>query len=303
MKPKKIFWGVLFFFLGGFLLMNNLYDFTISLPELTKLWPVVLILLGVSVILKNNTAKVILAALSALLIAAIIFSIFSRHFHWFHGKKSKHTYTVEKFDVPYNSDIKKMSLDFESGVGEFNLSSMHDDEALLKVYSDGGGSNFEFDTSSVGDSIAVAVKLENIKLNFDEDHHDHFQTDISLHKNLTYDLELGVGAAKLDCDLESLQVRNLNLETGASDVKISFGHYYEGDVRINISSGAASVRIKLPENAAVEIKTELALSSFDFDGMNEVSDDTYRTDGFNSADKKFYIKLKGGVSSIDVDRR
>lgn len=283
--------------------MNNLYDFTISLPELTKLWPVVLILLGVSVILKNNTAKVILAGLSALLIAAIIFSIFSRHFHWFHGKKSKHTYTVEKFVAPYDSDIKKMSLDFESGVGEFNISSLNDDEALLKVYSDGGESNFEFDTSSAGDSFAVAVKLEDIKLNFDEEHRNHFQTDISLHKNLVYDLELGVGAAKLDCDLEALQVRNLKLEAGASDVKISFGYYYEGDVHVKISSGAASVRIKLPEDAAVEIKTDLALSSFDFDGINEVSDDTYRTNGFNLADKKFYIKIEGGVSSIDVDRR
>ncbi len=303
MKPKQIFWGVLFLFLGGFLLLNNLFDFTLSLPELTKLWPLVLILIGISVILKNNTTKIILAALSAILIASILFSIFSRNFNWFHGKKHKHTFTVEKYDIPYDSTIKVMSLKFKSGVGRFNFTNLENNDALLKLNSSTSGSNFKIKTDTEGDSLNAKIELEDIDIEFGDNDDHHFENEIELNNNLIYDVQLGIGAASVEGDFELLKVRSLKLETGASDVRMEFGELYDDDVNIEISAGAASIRLKVPESVGVQIKSDLSLSSYDFEDMKEVTKDKFQTENFSEAEKKFFIKIKGGVSNIDVNRK
>lgn len=303
MKPKQIFWGVLFLFLGAFLLLNNLYDFTLSLPQLTKTWPIVLILIGVSIILKNNTTKVILAALSGILIASIIFSIFSRSFSWFHGKKHKHTYTVEKYDIPFDSNVRVMMLKFDSGVGEFNFSHSDSDNSLLKINSSGYGSNFSVRHETINDSVFAKVELEDIDIDLNDDDNAHFENDIALHKNLVYDLRLNVGAARVDCELDSIKVRSLKIKTGASDVSLSLGDLYADDVNLDISAGAAAVKISVPQSVGVQVRTDLSLSSYDFEDMKEVGEEKFRTENFDEAEKKIFIKIDGGMSSVHIKRK
>ena len=52
MKPKHVFWGLFLVTLGLLILISNFAIVNLDLARLWKLWPVVLILWGISFIIK-----------------------------------------------------------------------------------------------------------------------------------------------------------------------------------------------------------------------------------------------------------
>ena len=54
MKTSHIFWGIFFIALGGLILLNNFTYIYFEWETLAKLWPLVLILWGLSLFLKEN---------------------------------------------------------------------------------------------------------------------------------------------------------------------------------------------------------------------------------------------------------
>ena len=79
---------------------------------------------------------------------------------------------------------------------------------------------------------------------------------------------------------------------------------YSGESRISLDIGLGSAEITLPENVAVRIETEGDnwLSSVDIHGrvVDEVDDDVYESDDFDSADTRIIVDMSVGLGSVDV---
>jgi hypothetical protein len=88
---------------------------------------------------------------------------------------------------------------------------------------------------------------------------------------------------------------------GAASLKLKLGEMHD-TVNVRIEGGASSIRIYIPKNSGCEIKSDMGLSSKDFEEFINIGDDTYRTPNYDSAVKKIFIVLDGGVSSVKVKR-
>lgn len=81
MKTYVIFWGVLLISLGIALILNNFdllnFDFSFAF----KLWPIILIIWGLTFLKISETFKKILASLSALFLTFLFIALIK--FDWF----------------------------------------------------------------------------------------------------------------------------------------------------------------------------------------------------------------------------
>ena len=85
MKPRHIFWGLLFITLGLLILLGNLGLIHFNFYGIWKFWPVIFILWGISYMSKNILAKGIIAAISAVILAVAFFSFFNNTFGFFNN--------------------------------------------------------------------------------------------------------------------------------------------------------------------------------------------------------------------------
>ena len=74
MKTSHIFWGTLFIVLGILILANNFSTINLYWDNLWQYWPLVLVLLGVSMLVKNVAGKSIIAGAAAVVLALVIFA-------------------------------------------------------------------------------------------------------------------------------------------------------------------------------------------------------------------------------------
>lgn len=114
------------------------------------------------------------------------------------------------------------------------------------------------------------------------------------------ELDLDIGAARLELDLSDHKLRKLDLDTGAAEIDIRLGSKSE-KMKIDIDSGASSITIRIPRELAVEIDSDAALTKTNFRsaGLNKYHG-KYRSDNFGSASSTAYINIDSGISSIKI---
>ena len=74
MKPKHLFLGLFLLVLGSLFFLDNLYPLNFNWDIISRLWPVLLILLGIAALNNRPDVKSIFFALTAILLAFLVFS-------------------------------------------------------------------------------------------------------------------------------------------------------------------------------------------------------------------------------------
>ncbi|HQJ47220.1 MAG TPA: DUF5668 domain-containing protein, partial [Ignavibacteriaceae bacterium] len=125
MKTSSIFWGVFFLAIGVLLLLGNYTNFSFSWDTVWKFWPTVLVLIGISILVKNKTGKIIVAALAALVLAFTIYAsvsattnLFNNDFELNFGEGTP-LYDTTYFSKEYTDSVKTAVLNFSAGAGNF----------------------------------------------------------------------------------------------------------------------------------------------------------------------------------------
>jgi hypothetical protein len=74
MKTKHLILGLFLLFLGGLFFLDNLYPMNFNWDIISRLWPVLLILLGIAALNARPDVKSIFFTLTAILLAFLVFS-------------------------------------------------------------------------------------------------------------------------------------------------------------------------------------------------------------------------------------
>lgn len=304
MKTSHYFWGMFFISLGALVLIGNLTDISFQWSTAWKFWPTVLILIGLSIMVKNQIGKELIAALAGVILALSIYSSISAttnlitdNFEIVIDDDSSAAFDTTKYSMDYNDSIKTAALNFSGGAGSFKLFSATD--KLIDVNAEGLKDMYSLRRNDSGSysEIFLDMKGKNIKLG---KHNYKNSVEIALNPNPEWDLNFDVGAASLDLDLSQFKVRNTDIEMGAAALRIKYGNLINiSDLKIK--AGASDIDILIPKDVGCEIKTDAALSSKNFKGFDKIKTDLYRTQNFDTAEKKLYVSIDCGVSSIDVD--
>lgn len=115
---------------------------------------------------------------------------------------------------------------------------------------------------------------------------------------LSLSFETGAGDAKLD--LSQLNIKDLDLQTGASSTTLTLPEK-AGQTTVQVEAGVASVSIKIPENVAARIETEGGLASIQIHQERfPRRGDVYLSEDYESAENKIDMKIETGLGSVRV---
>ncbi len=137
------------------------------------------------------------------------------------------------------------------------------------------------------------VKLENGNLDN--------RVDVRLNEKPVWTVKVEMGAGQGDIDLSRYDVKKLDVKVGAADIDLKLGNRaVQSDV--NISSGVASLTIRVPKDVGCRIEKDGALNLSQMDDLTKINDDLYESAGYATAAKKITIKYEGGMSKLKIVR-
>ncbi len=321
--------GIILIVLGSILfgIINDFFDFEVTIRQIAKFWPLFIVAGGLAVFL--NERKTIFNPLTALLVSfAIPLGIYNSTVSVIDNAKSEINENLnfefdtdndnddenniisdsisfsklnQSIEIPLDAAIENVNLKVQGGAAEFFLS-----ESLpSNVFETAGNdkiTRFNIDDSKQGkkQNIEVSMKMKNKKFNFGTKNLNN-DVKLKLNKKPIWDLDLEFGAGKLDFDLSSYKVKNINLETGAADVSLKLGSLLT-ESSLNIESGAASIHLDVPKEVGCQIEMDGALNANDFNGFTKISSGLWQSENYKSTSKKIFIKLDSGLSAIKVER-
>jgi hypothetical protein len=268
MKTSHIFWGILFIGLGLLILINNFSTLFMDWATIWKLWPLVVVLLGISLLVKHKYGKSFLGGLAAIILALAIFASFKTASHFFHNDfeivfDDDGDYVFEKteYSEEFDSTLQFATLNFDAGAGSFNISKVTENL---------------FDATAEGKKDLFRLKRF--------DHDSTSKIDFDMHGSLS-----------------EFKIKSVDVDMGAASTNLKLGENYP-ETKVTIDAGASDVDMFVPEGSGCRIITDGALSSKHFDDFEKLKSDHYETAKFEEAENKIYIEIDSGVSSISVKR-
>jgi hypothetical protein len=317
MKTDKIFWGIIFVFIGGVFLLENFNIIDFSWGYVWRFWPLLLIITGINIVFSKSNSKV--GLISIISITVISLAIIT-----YQGiKDGKENHVNSRWSFPDDNDNWD---DSDSTEGVNNITNYSEDLdakikiATLNIY--GGASTFEIENGDEQlfnarvkeskmryflkktdtDSSAVLEfrsKNRNGSFNFKDD--EYGKVKMQINALPVWDVNLKMGAGKADFDFSQNKVRNISLKGGAAEFDIKLGNLYN-DVNLSAETGLADVNVKIPETAGCKIFVSSGLSSKSFKNFIKMKDGSYETSNFKTANQKIHLTLKGGLSNFEVNR-
>lgn len=318
MNSKNIFAGGFLILLGILFLGKEWGWFHINWHEISRLWPLLLIYLGLVALLgkTNRSATVITIVLLCVAIPTVIvrscqekvgdaFDNNGIHIdldddndddnndkdYAFKGSKQN---LVE----PMTASIKSATLDFSGGAAEFEIKESSKD--LLEANADLTFGNISLKKTGDADSpkLEFALKGKTDKLDIDDDNHN--KVDLKLNTDVIWDMNFEFGAGKADFDLSQYKVKNLSIKTGLTETDVKLGDKTD-NLDVKIESGLTDIEFQVPETVGCRIDIDGGLNDKDFEGFIQ-KDGHWETPNFDKSTKKINLKFEGGLQSLKVRR-
>jgi hypothetical protein len=298
MKTGRIFWGVFFLTVGVLFLGHGLLPVSLDWSAHWRFWPLVLVLMGLSLLLRNHPARWIFTVLAALLLALFVYGIFSflSPFEW-KGARDMREFT-DRREVPLQPGITTASLVLEMGAGKCLLSG--GGTGLLEASVSSSFGRYLFDQRTEGDAEFLVLRCTSRAKPWLA-WRARNAVDIKLSDTPVWRIRLGCGATRADLDLRSSKIEDLRVEAGASDIALQLGANV-AETQVHIETGVSAFRIEVPESAGCELRVDAPLTSKRFAGFRKERPGLYRTENFEVALRRILIDVDAGVSSLRVRR-
>jgi hypothetical protein len=302
MEYRKIFWGVIFILLGVLLALKNFDIICFSWGSLFHLWPVLLLLIGISILPVKDMFKLLLSLVVLILAVIIVWKSDRMQNSWydFSWSDDEETTAVTKedqsFSENWDSTTKVAVLDFDAAAGEFSIADTT--QKLIDFVKSGRVGNYSMEVEKQGDSSIISLSMHGVKGKANTGGN---KVDLKLNTIPLWDFNIDVGAADINLDLGKYRVGSLVIDGGASSIEVKLGSRQPA-TDVNLKTGASSVKIAIPEDAGCEVNTNTFLSSRNLDGFTKIERNVWRTPNFDSSKQKIMITLDAAISSLDVER-
>lgn len=331
-SSNALFWGSFLLAVGLLLMAKTLGWFHIDWGMTLRFWPVLLILAGVSLLLKQSWSGVLTALLIAIAIPSAIINGANKKFDdWqdrgiefnlddfdddddhHHDEYDKRSESYSKdgethFSEPLAAGITEATLNFGAGAGEFKIEGTTSQLVEADAETEFGNYVMTTKRNETTKTSIVDFEMESkdstnrkrIRIRDLDNMDNHVNMRLSDHPIWSFDMGLGAGKGKFD--LSSYKVKKVKIGAGAAEVDLKLGENVENDAEIDIDAGVASIDIEIPESVGCEFRIDGALNSKDLDNFEKISDGLYRTSNYNSAKKKIKISYEGGLSKLEINR-
>jgi hypothetical protein len=265
MRRSTIFWGAILILIGLLLLINNFVKIDIG----KFIWPLILILLGLWV----------------------LWGVFT-------GPRK---FETEEATIPLDG-AREARVRISHGAGRLRISGGAGPDELLSC-SFGGG--LDRRVKREGDVLDVEMNMRMVRAHFVFPWMwwgPGYSLDwtISLNGEIPLSLGLETGASDARIDLTDLRVTDLRLQTGASASEITLPAS-AGHTKAAIRSGAASIRVRVPEGVAARIHAGGSMADIRVDQSRfPRAGEVYQSEDYDTAKNKADIDIEADVGSVSV---
>jgi hypothetical protein len=308
-----LFWGLALVTAGATALaVQQGYIDRAVVADAWRLWPVILIAIGLSIILARTPFAVLGTVLAALILGVGAGAVVTV------GPGVACTGNVPT-DLATESGTfsgGSAAVDLDFNCGELNVAMA-------------GGSGWTTGTASTGDR-EVIVQAGGDSLNVSATNEEGFnwdggkqRWDIGLGSDVSYDLRVSANAADADLDLAGGTFNLLEIDPNAASLFIDLSGTTAGDFDMSMNAGSADIQtdaetalagrftmnagsfeLCVPEDAALRITVADGNFTFshnlDDSGLTR-SGDTWTSDAFDGADTFIDLRLEGNAASFTLN--
>jgi hypothetical protein len=247
---------------GALLLLQNMgYVSGLSWSNLWRLWPLLLIAMGIDTLFsRRSAAGAILSALLilALLGGAVYVLMNASNFPWMAQWVQESGWHSERIEYPL-AGVERARVLIDWSSVPLRLEVLDDSPNLIEgtvVYrgrlefdaSEGRRPTVLLSTTSVGAGWSPAIWTESADLEGQER-----RWVLGLSPRVPIDLELDGGSGSAQTDLRGLELQALSLDVASGGVDL---YLPRGDYQAEIDGGSASLDLYLPPNSGVRLEVD-----------------------------------------------
>lgn len=306
-----LFWGLFLIPLGAIPLLVRAGALDAAqLTDVWRLWPVVLILLGLAVLLGRRQAGLIGVAVAALALGGLAGSALASGPQWIGDIGTC---------IPRTDDLSSTSADGEfSGSGDVVI----DLDCGRADVSTAAGSTWQVEVRSAGGAPAIDAGPTRLDLRAPADVGRHrYEWDVALPAETTRSIDLtanagtsrlvlegmtlrsvsaDVNAGDLAIDAATASIDRLDIELNAGRARITFGD--RGSTSGDLSANAGALELCVPPGVGLDLQVEEQLTfahDLESKGLERVGDRWTRaaTGGAPTVD----LRIDGNAASLTLD--
>jgi hypothetical protein len=291
-KKRNISLGVFLLSLGAVWALANVGIINRSiLDSLFLLWPLLLVAAGIVIIFRENV--LVRVGVWLLLLAVLIGHSYFTAGNTGSGRLTKgRTISIRKpVETQYGEielSIAGTVLNIGSGAG--NLVDMNTDDPDITCLED-----YKNNKEKAILSFKSDRKLKTSRFN------SRNESFFNLNGDVVWDIDVNVGAVSGAIDISELNVKSLDIDAGACDLKLICGGKYES-TDIKIDAGASKIDLVIQKETGARIKLDGIMSKKNLDDLGwEKTGGYYISPNYNSAGNKVDIDINIGAGNLTVD--
>jgi Domain of unknown function (DUF5668) len=324
MNSKNLFSGGILILLGVLFLGKELDWFNVNWHEIFRLWPLLLIYLGLVAVLgkSSQTSTVVTIVLLCIAIPTVIVRSCSNKVEHafdknginldFDDDNDKDGYdgnddndddtsfkgANQKLSEPMDDKIKSATLEFQGGAAEFDIKETSSQLAEADANLNFGNISLKKTGDADSPTVNFTLKGKTNKVDLGDDNHN--KVNLKLNPNVIWDMNFEFGAGKADFDLSAYKIKNLSIKTGLTETDVKVGDKVD-NLDVKVESGLTDIEFQVPTTAGCRIDIDGGLNDKDFDGFIQ-KNGHWETPDYDKATKKITIKFEGGLQSLKVSR-
>lgn len=320
MNSKSLFTGGILILLGLLFLGKEWGWFHINWHEIFRLWPLLLIYLGLIALWgkSNSSATVITIVLLCVAIPTVLVrscqervgTAFNRNDIHIDmdddddnddddkNEDTRFKGSNQRLSSPMNGDIKSASFNFSGGAAEFVVSGTSKDLVEADANLTFGNISLKKTGDSTNPTVNFTLKGKKNNIDFGKDNDN--KINLKLNSSVLWDMKFEFGAGKADFDLSDYKVKNLSIKTGLTETDVKLGDKVD-NLDVKIESGLTDIEFQVPESVGCRIVIDGGLNDKDFDGFIQ-KNDHWETPNYDKSTKKISLNFNGGLQSLKVRR-
>lgn len=289
----RIFWGLLLVLVGGLLLADNFGLVAISWNGLWKLWPLLIVMAGLSILsVRNWVWRILSVLLVVVTLVAIAYVAVG-------GAADANNSSVQETTVrQVAGEIDEANISIKAGASVLRVGTS-DQDAIADVRFESNGARLNEKSSRSGTTQVIEFSMDDVDRWWFANMRNNW--DIDLTRNIPLRLDIDAGASDTIVDMSLARLRSARIDAGASSIDVKIGSM-EDVVDVEIDSGASSVVVRIPQNSGVQLELDGGLTSKNLADLNDLGNDTYESPSYAQAAKKVVIKANVGVASFTIER-
>ncbi|MFW6029591.1 MAG: toast rack family protein [Halanaerobiales bacterium] len=304
-KRSQISAGILLIGLGIIFLLNTIGVIRgVNWSLLLDFWPVIIIIIGLDIILKNTklwwlTSVVLVSLVLALFLINNGSGISTNGYQYNLPFISQSDSAVYKQDLSLDEDINQLEVKVDFAAGRLSFSRVEDLTNLFESHLqyNQGRPNFDYHIEDKYGYLSIEEKEKNQRwLNIS----GRNEWSLKLNPNIPLEITVNSGAGDFNFDLEDLIITNISLNSGAGNVMLRLGEITE---TVKINSAAGNIDIYLPENKAVKIRALGVIRQNNFTdlGLIRKADNIFQTKDYQEGDDGIEIEINTSVSRTNLN--